>query len=429
MRLSLLGLGVTLLLAPLLAHPAPALDPAPPELLKRGEYLARAADCAACHTAPGGRPFSGGLPLATPLGDVYASNITPDPRTGIGNYSYDDFARALREGVAKGGMHLYPAMPYTAYAKITDEDMQALYAYFLRGGVDAVAQANHDSDIPWPLNMRWPLALWNLAFHEGQTYQANPKQSEAWNRGAYLVQGPAHCGTCHTPRGLAFQEKALDEKDSDFLAGAALGGWYAFNITADTHSGIGGWSDAELVQYLKTGRVAGKAQAAGPMAEAVQHSFQYLSDADLQAMATYLRSVKAVSDGERKARFAWGEPADEVVSLRGQDFDPQTRDDGARLFLGNCASCHAWSGDGVKDGYYPMLSHNTTVGAQQPDNLVQVVLNGVKRKTGEQEVFMPGFAGSLDDQQIATLVNYLTNQFGNPAVKVDSARVAAIRQP
>ncbi|WP_160285612.1 cytochrome c [Pseudomonas knackmussii] len=420
---------LALLAAPLLAHAAEASDAAPAELLKRGEYLARAGDCAACHTAPDGKPFAGGLPLATPLGNVYSSNITPDPKTGIGSYSYEDFARALREGVAKGGMHLYPAMPYTAYARITDDDMKALYAYFLEGGVQAVAEPNRDSEIAWPLDMRWPLAIWNALFHEDHVYRPNTGQSDTWNRGAYLVQGLAHCGTCHTPRGLAFQEKALDEKGRDFLAGATLGGWYAFNITPDTHSGIGGWSDAELVQYLKTGRVPGKAQAAGPMAEAVQHSFQYLSDADLHAMATYLRSVKAVNDDERKPRFAWGEPAAAVVELRGQAFDPQTHDDGARLFLGNCASCHTWSGGGTPDGYYPMLSHNSTVGALQPDNLVQVVLGGVQRKVGDDDVFMPGFAGSLDDEQIATLVNYVTRQFGNPAVKVDSARVAAIRQP
>ncbi|KSW24656.1 MULTISPECIES: cytochrome c [unclassified Pseudomonas] len=418
-----------LLLLPCLAQAAPALDPAPAELLQRGEYLARAGDCAACHTAPGGQPFAGGLALTTPLGAVYSTNITPDPRTGIGSYSYEDFARALREGVARGGLHLYPAMPYTAYAKIGDADMQALYAYFLRGGVEAVAQANRDSDIPWPLNMRWPLAIWNALFHDDRPFQPNPKQSAAWNRGAYLVQGLAHCGTCHTPRGLAFQEKALDEKGSGYLAGAALGGWYAYNITSDTHAGIGGWSDAELVQYLRSGRLPGKAQAAGPMAEAVEHSFQYLRPDDLQAIANYLRSVRAVGDGERKPRFAWGGPADDVVTLRGEDFDAQTRDDGARLFLGNCASCHGWNGQGTQDAYYPMLSRNTTVGAQQPDNLVQVVLTGVHRESTGQKVFMPGFAGALDDQQIATLVNYLTAQFGNPAVKVDSARVAAIRQP
>ncbi|KRV81385.1 cytochrome c [Pseudomonas citronellolis] len=418
-----------LLLLPCLAQAAPALDPAPPELLQRGEYLARAGDCAACHTAPGGQPFAGGLALTTPLGAVYSTNITPDPRTGIGSYSYEDFARVLREGVARGGLHLYPAMPYTAYAKIGDADMQALYAYFLRGGVEAVAQANRDSDIPWPLNMRWPLAVWNALFHDDRPFQPNPKQSAAWNRGAYLVQGLAHCGTCHTPRGLAFQEKALDEKGSGYLAGAALGGWYAYNITSDTHAGIGGWSDAELAQYLRSGRLPGKAQAAGPMAEAVEHSFQYLRPDDLQAIASYLRSVRAVGDGERKPRFAWGGPADDVVTLRGEDFDAQTRDDGARLFLGNCASCHGWNGQGTQDAYYPMLSRNTTVGAWQPDNLVQVVLTGVHRESAGQKVFMPGFAGALDDQQIATLVNYLTAQFGNPAVKVDSARVAAIRQP
>lgn len=424
MRYGKLTATLTLFCASLLAQAQPSQ-----EQLRRGEYLAHAGDCAACHTAPGGKPFAGGLPLATPLGNVYSTNITPDPETGIGRYTYEDFARAMREGVARDGSPLYPAMPYTAYAKINDADMQALYAYFLQGGVSAVKQANRDSDIAWPLNMRWPLAVWNWLFHEDQPYQPDPKQSESWNRGAYLVQGLAHCGTCHTPRGLAFQEQALDEKKDDFLAGASLGGWYAFNITPDNHSGIGGWSDAELMQYLKGENVPGKGPATGPMGEAVQHSFQHLDESDLQAMIEYLRSIRPVKGDELKARFQWGTPAEQVIALRGQDFDPQTRDDGARLYLGNCASCHSWTGEGVKDGYYPMLLQNTTVGASQVDNLIQVVLNGVHRQAGERELFMPGYADVLDDQQIATLVNYLTRQFGNPDVKVDNARVAAIRKP
>ncbi|MNO64731.1 Gluconate 2-dehydrogenase cytochrome c subunit precursor [compost metagenome] len=423
----LLAALVLLCAPPALAEPA--RYPAPRELLQRGEYLARAGDCASCHSAPGGRPFAGGVALDTPLGTLYSSNITPDPKTGIGSYSYDDFARALRQGVTKGGEHLYPAMPYTAYARITDEDMHALYAWFVLGGVEPVAQPNRDNDIAWPLDMRWPLALWKLLFHDDRVYRPNPRQSAAWNRGAYLVQGLAHCGTCHTPRGLAFQERAQDERQAGYLSGAALGGWYAYNITPDTRSGIGGWSDAELVQYLSTGRVPGKAQAAGPMGDAVEHSYQYLTEADLKAMASYLRSVRPVTDGERKARFQWGKPAEDVVTLRGAELDDQARLDGARLYLGNCASCHGASGEGVKDGYFPMLPKNSTVGALQADNLVRVVLDGVQRKAGKDEVFMPGYAGILDDGQIAALVNYLTRQFGNPEVKVDSARVAAIRQP
>jgi mono/diheme cytochrome c family protein len=277
-------------------------------LIKRGEYLATAGDCMACHSTAKGKPFAGGLPLKVPmLGTIYSSNITPDRQTGIGNWTLEDFDRAVRKGVSKDGHNLYPAMPYVSYAKVNDDDIKALYAYF-RYGVAPVSQATRESDIPWPLNMRWPLTVWNWVFLKNGSYEAKPAQSVAWNRGAYLVQGLAHCSTCHTPRGFAMQEKALDETGSGFLGGSVLAGWDGYNITSSANSGIGGWSHAQLVQYLQTGSVAGVAQAAGPMGEAVEHSFSKMTDADIDAIATYVRTVPAVNDGSSQPRNAWGAP-------------------------------------------------------------------------------------------------------------------------
>lgn len=394
-------------------------------LIKQGEYLAVAGDCMACHSTVKGKPFAGGLPLKVPmLGTIYSSNITPDAQTGIGTWTLEDFDRAVRKGVAKDGHNLYPAMPYVSYAKISDDDVKALYAYF-RFGVAPVNQAQRQSDIPWPLNMRWPLTVWNWVFLKEGAYQAKPSQSVAWNRGAYLVQGLAHCSTCHTPRGFGMQEKALDETGSGFLSGSVLAGWDGYNITSDPNSGIGSWSQAQLVQYLQTGSVPGLAQAAGPMGEAVQHSFSHMSDADIDAIATYIRTVPAVSDGAAHSRSAWGTPATDVTRLRGVALSEAL--DPARLYLGNCATCHQAHGQGTPDGYYPPLFHNSTVGASNPGNLVQVILHGVHRKAGGNDVGMPAFATELSDAQIAALTNYVTKQFGNPAATVNANDVAKLR--
>jgi mono/diheme cytochrome c family protein len=394
-------------------------------LVKQGEYLAVAGDCMACHTAPQGKPFAGGLPLKMPLlGTIYSTNITPDKETGIGAWSLQDFERAVRHGVSKDGHNLYPAMPYVSYAKLTDADIGALYAYF-QHGVEPVRQPQRAADIRWPLNMRWPLKIWNAIFLKNGPYQPKAGRDAQWNRGAYLVQGLAHCGTCHTPRGFALQELALDETGQRFLGGAVLAGWQGYNITSDPDSGIGRWSTQQIVQYLRTGSVPGLAQAAGPMAEAVQHSFSHMTDADLTAIATYLHTVPAVRGDARRARHRWGSPARDVTTLRG--VAPDAVRDPARLYLGNCATCHHASGQGTPDGYYPPLLHNSTVGATNPTNLIQVILHGVQRNAAGNEVSMPGFAQDLTNAQIAALVNYVTRQFGNPAVSVTERDVAKLR--
>lgn len=268
---------------------AAAAAPHDPQML-RGAYLARAGDCVSCHTRPQGAPFAGGLPLATPFGTIISTNITPDPEQGIGTYSQADFTRALREGRARDGRYLYPAMPYTNFSRLNDEDLQALYAYFMKG-VQPARQDTPRTELRWPFSMRWLMAGWNLLYLPGQPYAADASRSAEWNRGAYLVQGLGHCSACHTPRGVAGAEKASSEKSGEaFLAGAVIDGWYAQPLRNTAEPGLATWSQQEIVDYLKTGRT-GKTAAFGRMAQVVANSTQYMTREDLGAIATYLKSL------------------------------------------------------------------------------------------------------------------------------------------
>ncbi|WP_049621568.1 c-type cytochrome [Frateuria defendens] len=411
---------------------APAADAA---LIERGAYLARAADCAACHTDPkGGAPFAGGYAIASPLGDIVASNITPSKTAGIGHWSEQQFARAVREGIDAEGHHLYPAMPYTAYAGITDEDMHALYAYFTQGvqPVDTVPPATR---LPFPFNLRASMAVWNALYLKNQRFQPDAAAGADLNRGRYLVDVLGHCSACHSPR-----TALMAEDGSRYLAGGEVGGWLAPNLTSDPVSGIGGWSNEELVAYLKTGHVAGKAQAAGPMAEAIGHSLRHLSDADLGAIAAYLKTVKPLRDGaDRQPAYALAGSAtptpltvSEPLPAKDSNSDPNaladTRStDGALLYNGACASCHQLGGQGTADRFYPSLNHNTAVGASRPNNLVMAILEGVHREGADGEVLMPGFAHDLDDTQVAAVATYVSRQFGDPKATVTAAQVATLR--
>lgn len=400
------------------------------KLLHQGEQVAIASDCQACHTAPGSKtPYSGGYAIASPIGVIYATNITP-AQGGIGGYSEAQFSAAVRDGVRADGAQLYPAMPYTSYGKMTDEDLHALYYYFTHG-VQPVEQANPQTRLPFPFSLRFSMKFWNLLFADGARYQYDNRQSAEWNRGNYLVNGLAHCNTCHTPRGVLMQEKSALP-----LAGGPLGSWYAPNITSDPISGIGGWRDDELVQYLKTGRAAGKNQAAGGMAEAVENSLQYLPDDDLQAIATYLKSTAPLRDeGDTRPAHAWGQADNVENSVRGRN--PATASNsltnGAALFSGNCASCHQPDGAGSQNQAYPSLFHNTATGLQSPNNLIAAILFGVQRKTADGEVLMPGFSSpsyvdKLSDQQVADISNYVRQHYGNPAGEVTAGDVAWVRK-
>lgn len=400
-------------------------------LIAQGKYIAIASDCAACHTLNSGQPFAGGQGIASPVGTIYASNISSSKQYGIGNYTEAEFADAVRKGIRRDGANLYPAMPYTSYAILTDQDIHALYAYFMHD-VAPVDEATPVTKLPFPMNLRLSMKGWNMLFLSGKPMVNDPSQSAEWNRGRYLVEGPAHCSTCHSPRGFMMQE----EKDKE-LSGGLVGAWYAPNITSDPVSGIGSWSQADLVNYLHTGRLSGKAQAAGSMGEAVEHSFQYLSDADLNAIAIYIKTIAPIRDGSDKAsRFGQGEASSEVASFRGMKFDDTNAGNasGGQLFQGNCASCHSPKAQGSKDGYYPSLFHNSVTGSSNPNNLIATILNGVNRTTAEGQAYMPGFGGKPDDlnalsnEQVATLANYVLAAYGQPGTSVTAAEVDVVRQ-
>ena len=277
------AVGFLLQTTPATADPNPAL---PDEAtIRQGEYLAHMGDCFACHTARGGKPLAGGTPMNTPFGILYSTNITPDRETGIGNYTLKEFIRAMRDGVDRNGNNLFPAMPYPSYAKISDQDLSALYAYLMHG-VTPVYQKNRENRIHWPFSIRQGLSVWKWLFLDDRPYQPDPTRSAAWNRGAYIIQGLGHCGSCHTPRGLGLEEKAMDERGPngrDYLSGATIDSWYAPSLrTAQALKGI--------EAFLKTGR-NGQAAAFGIMAEVDHFSTQKYSDSDLDAMDVYLKSL------------------------------------------------------------------------------------------------------------------------------------------
>ncbi|HGY9626325.1 TPA: c-type cytochrome [Pseudomonas putida] len=401
-----------------LLHAADAADPA---LVKKGEYLARAGDCVACHTAKGGKPFAGGLPMETPIGTLYSTNITPDP-SGIGDYSYEDFERAVRQGIGLDGSTLYPAMPYPSYARVSDEDMQALYAYFMHG-VQPVEQANKDSDIPWPLSMRWPLAFWRGLFApEVKPFEAGGRDPVV-ARGAYLVEGLGHCGACHTPRALTMQEKALDADDGDaYLAGSApLEGWVAKSLRGDHKDGLGSWSEAQIVAFLKTGRNE-RTAVFGGMSDVVEHSMQYMSDADLSAIARYLKTLPPVNPDDKPFQ----EDRQVADALwKGDDAKP-----GAALYVDNCAACHRTDGKGYAR-VFPALAGNPVLQGEDATSLIHIVLEGgtlPATQTAPSTFTMPAFAWRMNDQQVADVVNFIRSSWGNQAGAVTAAQVASLRK-
>ncbi|AVO56460.1 cytochrome c [Pseudomonas chlororaphis] len=395
-------------------------------LIKQGEYLARAGDCVACHTAKDGKPFAGGLPMETPIGTIYSTNITPD-KTGIGEYSFDDFDKAVRHGVAKSGSSLYPAMPYPSYARVSDADMQALYAYFMQG-VAPVVQDNRDSDIPWPLSMRWPLAGWRWMFAPSVaglqgSGQAQAAEDPVVSRGAYLVEGLGHCGACHTPRALTMQEKALSASEGgQFLAGSApLEGWIAKSLRGDHKDGLGSWSEEQLVQFLKTGR-SDRGAVFGGMSDVVVHSMQYMSADDLTAIARYLKSLPAVDANDQPHQY---DKAVAEALWKGDDSKP-----GASVYIDNCAACHRTDGHGYTR-VFPALAGNPVLQSADATSLIHIVLKGgtlPATHTAPSTFTMPAFAWRLSDQEVADVVNFIRTSWGNQGSEVKAADVAGLRK-
>ncbi|MCP1625552.1 cytochrome c [Pseudomonas nitroreducens] len=413
MKSILLSLTLLLVMDSAQADAAEDLDAA----IDRGRYLAQLGDCAACHTVDPRRPFAGGLALQSPLGAIFSTNITPDTRNGIGSYTLQQFADALRKGLAADGRNLYPAMPYPSFSRLSDEDVSDLYAYF-RHGVLADPSANRISDIPWPLNMRWPLSVWNTLFSKAEPYRPVATQTPEWNRGAYLVQGLGHCGTCHTPRGIAFQEKALDQNGADYLAGAKLAGWYAADLAGVTDSSLQDWSEADLIEFLKAGRNTHTA-AFGPMGEAVAHSTQYFQEADLKAIAVYLKSL---SSGREVASVG-----SDFTTVNLVEGTPKTV--GEELYLDNCAACHRSDGRGYRSTF-PRLAGNSAVLGASPDSLIRLILNGASvpvTQAAPTGLSMPAFGWRLSDRQVAELTSFLRSAWGYQATPVSPDQVADIR--
>ncbi|NWA90574.1 cytochrome c [Pseudomonas sp. D8002] len=392
------------------------------DLVKQGEYLARAGDCVACHTAKGGKPFAGGLPMETPIGTIYSTNITPD-KTGLGDYSFEDFDQAVRHGVAKNGSTLYPAMPYPSYARVSESDMQALYAYFMKG-VEPVAQVNKDSDIPWPLSMRWPLAGWRWMFApKVEDYKAQAGADPVISRGAYLVEGLGHCGACHTPRALTMQEKSLSASDgSAFLSGSApLEGWIAKSLRGDHKDGLGSWSEEQLVQFLKTGR-SDRSAVFGGMSDVVVHSMQYMSEEDLTAIARYLKTLPAVDPKDQPHQYD-KQVADAL--WKGDDSKP-----GASVYIDNCAACHRTDGHGYTR-VFPALAGNPVLQTADATSLINIVLNGgtlPATHTAPSTFTMPAFAWRLSDQEVADVVSFVRDSWGNKGETVKASQVKDLRK-
>jgi nicotinate dehydrogenase subunit B len=384
------------------------------ETVERGRRIAAAGDCVVCHTAPGGVPNAGGRAMETPFGTVYTTNITPDPQTGIGQWSFSAFQRAMRDGISRDGRHLYPAFPYTAFAKMDDGDLTALYAYLM--AQPAVSSTPPATNLAFPFGVRPLLASWNALFHDATPYRAEPQQSAEWNRGAYLVNGVGHCGACHTPRNALGAERG----GKAFLAGATVEGWEAPALTALSQAPVP-WSSAELYRYLRDGHTLHHGVAAGPMAPVVRE-LAYLPDEDIRAMAAYLASFNTpVADDPVLAKTLVAHAAASSSELRGP---------GQRLFDGACSACHH-DGAGPKLlGVNLPLALNTNLHSDSPDNLVHVILEGVREPAGRDIGFMPAFKYALNDAQVAELAGYMRQRFapGKPPWRDVAAAVARARE-
>ncbi|MFM0258128.1 cytochrome c [Paraburkholderia sediminicola] len=391
------------------------------QAIERGRLIAAASDCVVCHTAPGGKPNAGGLALDTPFGKIYSTNITPDPETGIGRWSFAAFDRAMRHGISKDGRHLYPAFPYTSFAKFSDTDMQALYAYLM--SQPPLPSENKTTKLSFPYNIRPLMASWNLLFHEDKPFAPDQQYSPVWNRGAYLVQGAGHCGACHTPRNTFGAEKP---GLASFLGGARVDNWEAPALNAFSTAPLP-WTETDMFEYLRTGFSARHGVAAGPMAPVIT-GLQELPDSDIRAMAFYLTHQKGQATAQ-EAREPSKAATDSSLSTPTTDQADVHLMPGRSIYQGACAACHDATHGTQMYGVKPLLGLNTSITSRYPDNLIHVILNGISDPATRDLGYMPGFAESLDDDQITELVTYLRVEFGHgaPAWSDVKERVAQLR--
>ncbi|QPF88680.1 cytochrome c [Bradyrhizobium commune] len=370
----------------------PAASSFAPELIARGEALAGGGYCAACHTAKGGEKFAGGYAMETPFGAIYSTNITPDPETGIGSWSEAAFRRAMHEGVSRDGSHLLPVFSYDHFTKLTDDDVHALYAYFMtRPLVHAARKAN---GIPFPFNIRYMQAGWKLLFFRPGRFEPDAQKSAEWNRGAYLALGLSHCGACHTPRNLLGAEIS-----SNAYGGAVIDNWVAPPLTA-ANPAPAPWTHEELYNYLRTGTSKLHGTAAGPMFPVVR-GLGALPDSDIRALATYFADLDKATDRLPYVSGAVSLAMSSALVKQGARFDPD-----ARLYTAACASCH-YNASNAPLAARPDLGLNSAAHLSDPSNLIQVILQGISSEAGTPGVVMPAFAGALSDADIARIAAYL----------------------
>lgn len=375
--------------------------------IERGHYLATVGDCAGCHDEPGGgKPMAGGMAIETPFGTVTASNITPDKDTGIGAWTDSQFARALTEGIRRDGAHLFPAMPYPYYTKVSHDDILAIRAYL--STLPAVQHKAAGNALPFPLDVRAGMAAWNEVNFTPGPFKPDPNKSAEWNRGAYLVEGLGHCGACHTPKG-----PTGGDKTGDAYQGGNLQGWFAPEIADGRPRGLGAWSVDEIVQYLKTGHNKITA-ATGPMADVVTRSTSRMTDGDLHAVAAYLKTLKGSGNDTPKPVAS----SDKAMKA------------GTAIFGDECAACHTRHGTG-SPRLFPSLAGSASVQSKDPTSLIRIVLDGT-RSVGTQGAptspAMPGFAWILNDNEAAAVLTYIRNSWGNAAPAVDSGQVNDVRK-
>jgi mono/diheme cytochrome c family protein len=403
---------IVVVAAVLLLRPAERGAPTPEakgegSQIGRGEYLALVGDCLACHTVRGGKPYAGGLPIPTPFGTLYTPNITPDPETGIGKWSADDFWRALHDGVNKDGQYLYPAFPYTNYTKVTRADSDAMYAFFM--ALRPVPQPNTPHEMRFPYNQRQLLLGWRTLYFKAGEYEPNPKQSAEWNRGAYLVEGLGHCNACHASRNI------LGAVKEDDIGGGLIPvqNWYAPSLSSARETGVGDWDVKDIVDLLRTG-VSPRGAVYGPMSAVVAHSLQNVTLGDLTAMAIYLKSQAQTS--------APAEPV-QVRPTEQQTADMMKR--GGAIYEKHCADCHQPDGKGVPR-IYPPLAGNRSITTPHPINPIRVVLFGGFPPSTEgnpRPYGMPPFYQDLGDEDVAAVVTYIRQSWGNSAASVSHAEV------
>ncbi|WP_051625922.1 c-type cytochrome [Kozakia baliensis] len=418
-----LGLGLFFSTLPLAAK---AQDAASSSVIEEGRYLAAASDCSACHTIKDGAAYAGGLPFALPIGTIYAPNITPDRQYGIGAYTEAEFSRALRQGIRRDGSALYPAMPYPSYARLSDHDIHALYVYF-QNGVHAVPSAPPENKISWPLSMRWPMTVWRHLFaptpEQARKNAARSFPAAAVARGAYLVEGPAHCGACHTPRAVTMQEKSLssDQGDTYLAGGASVDGWTPTSLRQDDRIGLGRWNENDIVEFLRSGRNQ-HGSAFGGMSAAIEHGTQHLSDADLHAIAQYLLTLSP----RHKNDAPWIYNEKMALALRHGDASQP----GAKIYVDHCAACHRTDGRGYPPTF-PPLAGNPVLMSDAVDSLVHIVQSGgalPSMKAAPSAFVMPSFGHMLNDAQIAAVVTFIRKSWGNNASPVTQEQVANLRK-